>query len=104
MTLLIKLAPQKLSKAIHVAASPLTIAGWRAILESEGFTVNEMAKVPMHLLEPGRLVQDEGLMGAGRFIFNVLRSPEAKKRVSIMRNIFNKYKRYISGFIMFGVK
>jgi hypothetical protein len=49
LALLIKLAPQKISKTIHVGASPLTMAGWRAILESEGFTVNEMAKAPMHL-------------------------------------------------------
>ena len=49
----------------------------------------------MHPLEPKRLVLDEGLMGAGRFIFNVLRNPDIKKRVPVMRNIFKKYKSHL---------
>jgi ubiquinone/menaquinone biosynthesis C-methylase UbiE len=93
-----------LSSAIHVGATPSTMAKWREFMESEGFVVKETVKSPLHLLEPGRLVRDEGLMGAGRFIFNVLRNPEAKKRVFVMRNIFKKYKRHLSGFIMVGVK
>ena len=93
-----------LSSAIHVGASPLTMAKWRELMESEGFVVKESVKSPLHLLEPGRLVRDEGLMRAGRFIFNVLRNPEAKKRVFVMRNIFKKYKRQLSGFIMVGAK
>ena len=93
-----------LSGAIHVGATPSTMIDWRELMESEGFTVKEAVKAPMHLLEPKRLIADEGLMGAGRFILNVLRNPEAKKRVFVMRNIFKKYKRHLVGFIMVGVK
>jgi len=57
-------------------------------MKSEGVTVKGTVMAPMHLLETKGLVQDEGLMGAGRFIFNVLRNPEAKKRMFVMKNIF----------------
>ena len=50
-----------LSGAIHVGARPLTSSEWRQLLESEGFEVKAEATAPMHLLEPKRLVQDEGL-------------------------------------------
>lgn len=43
---------------------------------------------PMHLLEPGRFVQDEGLLGAARFWRNVRRTPGARDRVRAMRQAF----------------
>ncbi len=70
----------KLSRAIHVGARPLTPSEWRGLLESEGFEVGAASLAPMHLLEPRRLVQDEGLAGTLRFARNRAkgrRSPEA---------------------------
>ncbi|MGH8024243.1 MAG: class I SAM-dependent methyltransferase, partial [Limisphaerales bacterium] len=52
-----------LSQTIHVGARPLTAAEWRAVLEAEGFKVQAEARRPMRLLEPDRLIQDEGLWG-----------------------------------------
>ena len=49
-----------LTDAIHVGARPLTVPEWRTLLESEGFIVHTEATAPMHLLEPNRLIQDEG--------------------------------------------
>ena len=42
------------------------------LLENEGFIVHFEAITPMHLLEPKRLIQDEGLWGGLRFGWNVL--------------------------------
>lgn len=50
-----------LSHAIHVGAMPLTSKEWRALLEAEGFEVQTEARRPMRLLEPDRLIHDEGL-------------------------------------------
>ena len=50
-----------LSDAIHAGVSPLTPQEWRTELEAAGFTIAAEAHAPMHLLEPRRLVQNEGL-------------------------------------------
>ncbi len=81
-----------ISAAIRVGARPLTAAEWRAVLEAEGFVVESEARAPMHLLEPRRLIQDEGLAGVVRIAFNVLRNPTARRRVRAMRAAFRKHQ------------
>lgn len=74
---------QALSRTIHVGARPLTAGEWRTVLEREGFSVQSEDQRPMRLLEPDRLVQDEGFWGALRFVRNLLRdsaSPPASLR------------------------
>lgn len=80
-----------LSDVIHVGARPLTLREWRRVLEDGGFEVSSSATAPMHLLEPARLVADEGLLGAMRIATNVLRSPDARRRVFAMRAVFKRY-------------
>jgi hypothetical protein len=48
---------------------------------------NQSATAPLHLLEPRRVVQDEGFFRALRFVFNVIRNPEARQRVCSMRRM-----------------
>jgi hypothetical protein len=49
------------------------------------------AMLSMHLLEPARIIQDEGLFGAGKFVFNVLTTPGARRRLLHVRSVFRKY-------------
>ena len=93
-----------LTDAIHVGARPLTVPEWRALLEAEGFTIHFEATAPMHLLEPKRLVQDEGLRGAVRFGWNVLRSNEARHRVVTMRRVFQTYEANLAAIMLVGIK
>lgn len=86
-----------LSDSIHVGARPLTAQEWREVLEAEGFETIYSATAPMHLLEPARLVKDEGVFGAARFIANVARNPAARKRVLAMRKVFQKYEDSMCG-------
>ncbi len=81
-----------LSLNIHVGVQPLVAAEWRKLLESAGFRVAWESRAPMRLLEPRRLVRDEGLAGALRFAFNVLRRPDARRRVIGMRRLFRQYR------------
>ena len=82
----------ELSSAIHVGARPLTPSEWRSVLEAEGFVIQAEATAPMHLLEPKRLVRDEGLRGVLRILLNVLRTPAARKRILAMRRVFRKHQ------------
>lgn len=74
-----------LSGSIKVNVTPLTLAGWDELLGRHGLQVVSRFQAPLHLLEPRRLVADEGLGGALRFAFNVLRDGHARKRVLAMR-------------------
>lgn len=89
-----------LSSVIHHGTRPLTIAEWQGLLEVEGFSVLTQAQAPMHLLEPWRLIQDEGMFGAMRFAFNLLCNGEARRRVLGMRRVFRRNRDNLAA-IMF---
>lgn len=95
---------QALSSAIHVGARPLTPGEWRALLEAEGFVVRTEAMAPMSLLEPGRLIQDEGIWGALRFAGNVLRDGEGRRRVLAMRRVFRMYRTHMAAIALVAAK
>ena len=88
------------SKAIRVSARPLTIAEWRALLEDEGFTVEAIQRAPMHLLEPQRIIQDEGLSQTLRFVVNILTQPQARQHVLGMRNVFRVYRAHLAAVML----
>ena len=58
----------------------------------------------MRLLEPGRIVKDEGVMGALRFALNVLRDGEARRRVFEMRKTFKRNRNLIGAVALLAVK
>ncbi|HVU27188.1 MAG TPA: methyltransferase domain-containing protein [Verrucomicrobiae bacterium] len=94
---------REMSRNIHVGARPLTLREWRELLEGAGFKIVSEATAPMHLLEPRRLIRDEGLGRAIRFVFNVLRSPEARKRVFSMRRMFRKHRNHLAAIAIVAV-
>lgn len=81
-------ARKELSRTIRVGARPLPLEAWKDLLTDAGLVVEWTGTAPMHLLEPGRIVQDEGLLGAARFWRNVRRTPGARDRVRAMRQAF----------------
>jgi hypothetical protein len=58
----------------------------------------------MRLLEPGRLLSDEGLTGVLRFVANVLRRPDARRRVAGMRRLFREYRSNLEAVALVCVK
>ena len=94
----------ELSRSIHIGASPATISHWRKLLEEEGFEVEHIITTPFHLLEPKRIVQDEGMAGALKFAGNLLRHPEARKIILNMKKVFTKYRHNLNGVTMVAVK
>ncbi len=93
-----------LSLAIHVGVQPLTGAEWRELLERQGFHVRVERQAPMHLLEPRRVIQDEGLLGAMRIALNVARKPRARERVIRMRRLFRHYEDHLAAIALVAVK
>lgn len=95
---------RELTDEIHVGVRPLTRTEWGELLQSAGLTVVAEATAPMHLLEPRRLVKDEGMAGALRFLFNVARHKPARRRVLAMRRIFRKYRDHLAAIALVAVK
>jgi SAM-dependent methyltransferase len=86
---------QALARSIKVNARPMTIAEWRALLARHGLEIEHVETAPMALLQPRRLIADEGVGGALRFARNLLTQPAARKRVLAMRRTFQTHRRHL---------
>lgn len=95
---------REMSRNIHVGARPLTTREWRVLLTGAGFKIESDNTAAMHLLEPRRLIRDEGLYRALRFVFNVIRTPEARKRIFSMRRMFRKHRRHLAAIALVAIK
>ncbi len=84
-----------LTGVVHHGVRPLAVSEWRSLLESEGFEVQSVDMASMSLLEPRRLISDEGFAGALRFAWNVLCDSEARRRVFEMRSVFRRYRKQL---------
>lgn len=91
---------RELSDAIHHSVQPLTLGSWKTLLKANGFHVEHEFVLPMHLLEPGRLLADEGLAGAVRFAWNLARDRQSRRRVFTMRQVFRKYSDSLSAIAL----
>lgn len=85
-----------LTQTIHHQAQPLTAGAWRALLEAEGFEVVHCSTVPMSLLQPVRMIRDEGVWGMVRFVGRMWRQPQARQRVGEMRRMFRAHRRHLA--------
>ena len=83
-----------LARAIKVNARPLTIDEWSDLATQAGFEVVKTFTTSMSLLEPRRLIADEGF-GVFKIAFNLLRQPQLRKRVVTMRATFSKHAEHL---------
>jgi SAM-dependent methyltransferase len=87
---------QSLARAIKVNARPLTVAEWSQLLAHHGLAVEHVATAPMALLQPRRVLADEGLFGTLRFAGNLLVHRDARKRVLNMRQTFRRHRERLA--------
>ena len=93
-----------LTGTIKVNVTPLTAAGWVELLEHAGFDVTHRFSAPLHLLEPRRLLADEGLRGALRFAGRVISRPAARRRVMAMRKAMGSNRRHLQALGLVAVR
>lgn len=93
-----------LAVAIKVNARPLTEFEWKEILENEGFKVLKIKTNAMSLLEPKRMIDDEGIWRFLKIGFNILIYSKARKRIVEMRKTFHKHKKNINALIIIAEK
>jgi ubiquinone/menaquinone biosynthesis C-methylase UbiE len=90
-----RLLEAELAQVIHHGVRLLTVLEWRNLLESAGFQVNHEMRAPMKLLEPRRIVHDEGVAGATRFAANLVCHPGIMRRVLGMRACFRRHQHHL---------
>ena len=93
-----------LAVAIKVNARPLTQQEWSELLEKEGFRIKSIDTNAMHLLEPSRIIQDEGFFGALKIGFNILTHSDARKRIVEMSKIFRKHAKHMNSIAIVAEK
>ena len=84
-----------LARSMRINARPLTCAEWQQLLTDHGLVVDHVGTAPMALLQPRRLVADEGLRGALRFARNLVVLPDARRRVLAMRRTFRQHRDHL---------
>lgn len=93
-----------LVQAMHVNARPKTVAEWSALLTEAGLQVQMVRTSTLALLEPQRIVADEGLAGALRFARNLLHDKPARIRVRAMARTMRTHKASLQAVGIVAVK
>lgn len=93
-----------MSREIHVGVQPLTCSEWMNLFQQHGVKVVWTGQMPMRLLEPRRLLQDEGCAGTLRFAFNLALRPVLRRRVVAMRQLFRRYEQHLGAISLVGVR
>lgn len=95
---------EDLCRTLHVGATPMTQEQWGWLLNAAGLKTRETYTAPMALLEPWRVLKDEGVLRSIRMFWRLMRDPEARKRVSAMRSVFQKYQEHLSAIVIIAEK
>ena len=93
-----------LAQSIRSGVRPLRKSEWREVLESAGLALKEEFTNEFRLLEPRRLVQDEGFRGAARIGWRLLRDGAARRRVLAMRQSIRKHAAHMRAVVLLAVK
>lgn len=94
----------ELALCIKVNARPLTQSEWVSLLENEGFRIIEIETNPMLLLETRRIIDDEGFFRSLKIGFNIIRQPKARRRISEMKSVFDRYKNHMNAVAIIAEK
>ncbi|AEV76457.1 methylase involved in ubiquinone/menaquinone biosynthesis [Mycolicibacterium rhodesiae NBB3] len=92
-----------LARSIKVNARPLTASEWAQLLSDAGFEDVTVDYAPMALLNPARVLADEGPSGALRIVGNLIVRGAARRRVIGMRRTFHRYRRSLTAVAAVGV-
>lgn len=94
----------EMSKEIHVGVHPLCCWEWKQLMERQGLKVIWNCQADLDLLEPGRMLQDEGILRCLKIACNVLRDSTLRQRILAIRKIFHRYREYLGAVSMVGLR
>lgn len=87
-----------LATTLRVNSTPLSESNWMDTCEAAGLQVLYHQTGDMRLLNPTRIIQDEGLKDAIKFFWNVLTQAGVRHRLLAIRRVFKQYRQEL-GYI-----
>lgn len=87
-----------LAATLRANSTPLSEANWIATCESVDLEVVQHQTGKMGLLNPTRIIQDEGFGDAIKFFWNVLTQTRVRYRLLTIRRVFKQYQQEL-GYI-----
>lgn len=90
--------------AVRHPAWPHTTLQWREFMTCHGLEIIAENKRPVRLLEPERILEDEGDRGAFEFAWNILQDDVAIQRVREIRDVFRRYADNLCGYSLVCIK
>jgi len=84
--------------AVRHPAWPKTTGQWRDFMTKHGFEILAENQRPVRLLEPERIIEDEGEQRAFEFAWNILQDDVAIQRVREIRKVFQIYADNLCGY------
>ena len=91
-----------MAEEIHAGVQPLSRSEWGNLFERNGMKVTWCGEGQMLLLEPRRVLRDEGFRGALRIAFNMASNPILRRRILGMRRLFRKYGEHLGAISLVG--
>ena len=95
---------QALSQEIKMNTTPLSAANWIATLAADGLQVQQHQTGGMALLNLRAMIQDEGVLGTAKILWNISTKPQIRLRVLQMRRIFQKYDQDLGYIVLVATK
>jgi len=89
-----------LSQALRVNATPLTESDWTTALQQAGLTITNCKTGAMRLLDPVLLLQDEGVAGTSKLLWNILTQPVLRDRILTMQQVFTRHRQNLSYIVL----
>lgn len=71
-------------------------------VRTNGLKVTWSGETQMHLLEPRRVLQDEGLRGGLRIAFHMITHHSLRQRILAMRRLFRTYEKHLGAISLVG--
>lgn len=94
----------EMSKEIHVGVQPLCCCEWADLFEQHGLKVIWSDEAELNLLEPRRMLQDEGILRCLKIAVNVARDSVLRQRILAIRKIFRRYREHLAAVSIVGLR
>lgn len=89
-----------LARAIRTNTTPVSEEGWLGLCETADLPVQQHQIGEMGLLNPQRMIVDEGLWDTVKIAWNVFTKPPIRQRVLQMRAVFQQYRHELGYIIL----
>jgi SAM-dependent methyltransferase len=94
----------EMSKEILVGVQPLCSIEWKDLLEQQGLKVTWCSEADLDLLEPRRMLQDEGIFRCLKIACNILKDGVLRQRILAIRRIFHRYREHLGAISIIGIR